>query len=73
VEIHESVLLWRERVPVHGVLREVQCSMDHLGEGFYELRLRCGKEILRNEPFQETSGLLKRAEELRSEAKAGSA
>ncbi len=70
METHETLVLWRKRAPVHGGVHVVQCSMDHLGEGFYELRLSCGRELLVNEPFQEVERLLRRSEELRSEAPA---
>jgi hypothetical protein len=70
-ETHETLVLWRLRAPVHGVPREVQCTMDHLGENFYELHLRCGREELLNEPFEETGTLLTRARELWTETKAG--
>lgn len=70
MELHETLLLWRVRVPVHGSLHVVQCSMDHLGDDFYELRVSCGHEVLRNEPFEDPDNLLRRAEELRVETKA---
>lgn len=70
--MHETLLLWRMRVPLHGDVHVVQCSMDHLGEGFYELRLSCGRELLRNEPFEDVERLLCRAEELRTETRAES-
>jgi len=71
MEVHETVLLWRLRTGVHGVPREVRCTMDHLGEGFFELHLECGRERFLNESFRETESLLERAEELRAETKAG--
>ena len=37
-EVHEAFLLWRKRASVKGVVREERCSVDHLGEDFYELR-----------------------------------
>jgi hypothetical protein len=71
METHETLLLWRMRAPVHGGIHVVRCSMDHLGEGYFELRLSCGRELLCNEPFENTELLLRRAEELRTETKAG--
>jgi hypothetical protein len=58
------------RVPDHGGLHVVQCSMDHLGEEFYELKLSRGHELLRSEPFEDLERLLRRAEELRDQTKA---
>lgn len=70
MELHETLLLWRMRAPVRGSLHVVQCSMDHLGNDFYELRVSCGREVLRNESFEDPENLLRRAEELRAETKA---
>lgn len=64
-EIHETFLLWRKRASVKGVVREVRCSVDHLGEDFYELRLLGGQELLLTESFRDLDQLLVRAEELR--------
>ena len=64
-EIHETLLLWRERASVRGVVRDVRCSLDHLGEDFFELRLQSGPDLLLNESFRDMDELLARAEELR--------
>ncbi len=64
-EIHESFLLWRRRASVKGVVKEVRCSVDHLGEDFYELRILRGQELLLNESFRYMDELLVRAEVLR--------
>lgn len=64
-EVHETFLLWRKRASVKGVVREVRCSVDHLGEDFYELRLLGGQELLLNESFRDLDQLLVRAQELR--------
>ena len=69
-EIHETFLLWRKRASVKGVVREVRCSVDHLGEDFYELRLLSGHEVLLTEPFRDMDALLVRAEELRKGTRA---
>ena len=69
-EVHETFLLWRKRASVKGVVKEVRCSVDHLGEDFYELRLLGGQELLLNESFRDLDQLLVRAEELRSKKRA---
>ncbi len=69
-EVHETFVLWRMRASVGGVVRQVQCSVDHLGDGFFELHLKSGHELLLNEPFQDTGELLSRADELRSRTRA---
>ena len=69
-EIHESFLLWRKRASMNGVVREVRCSVDHLGEDFYELRLLSANEVLLNESFRDMDELLVRAEELRKKTTA---
>jgi hypothetical protein len=69
-EIHETVLLWRKRASVRGVARDVTCSVDHLGEDVYELRLLSGNEVLLNESFRDMDELLARAEGLRKRAPA---
>ena len=70
-EVHESFLLWRKRASMNGVVREVRCSVDHLGEDFYELRLLGGQELLLNESFRDLDELLVRAEELRNRKRPG--
>ena len=69
-EVHETFLLWRKRASVKGVVKEVRCSVDHLGEDFYELRLLGGQELLLNESFRDLDQLLVRAEELRNKKRA---
>ena len=69
-EVHESFLLWRKRASVKGVVKEVRCSLDHLGEDFYELRLLSGHDVLLNESFRDMDALLVRAEELRKGSRA---
>jgi hypothetical protein len=69
-EIHETFLLWRKRTSVKGVVKEVRCALDHLGEDFYELRLLSGHEVLLNESFRDMDALLVRAEELRKGTRA---
>ena len=64
-EVHEAFLLWRKRSPVGSAGREVRCSIDHIGEGLFELHLESGHALLLNEPFCDTEELLARAEELR--------
>ena len=65
-EVHEAFLLWRKRASVKGVVREERCSVDHLGEDFYELRILRGQELLLNESFRDLDKLMVRAEELRT-------
>lgn len=65
--MYEPVVLWWQQAVVGGVVRNVRCTMDQLGEGFFELRLLSGDEVLLSEPFEETRKLLSRAEELRAE------
>ncbi len=69
-EVHETFLLWRKRASVKGVVKEVRCSVDHLGEDFYELRVLGGQELLLNESFRDLDKLLVRAEELRTKKRA---
>ncbi len=69
-EVHEAFLLWRKRASVGGVVREVRCSLDHLGEDFYELRLLSGSEVLLAESFRDMDELLVRAGELRKKTTA---
>ncbi len=69
-EVHETFLLWRKRASVKGVVKEVRCSVDHLGEDFYELRILGGQELLLNESFRDLDKLLVRAEELRTKKRA---
>jgi hypothetical protein len=69
-EVHETFLLWRKRASVKGVVREVRCSVDHLGEDFYELRLLGGQELRLTESFRDLDQLLVRAEELRNKKRA---
>ena len=69
-EVHETFLLWRKRASVKGVVKEVRCSVDHLGEDFYELRLLSANEVLLNESFRDMDELLVRAEELRKKTTA---
>jgi hypothetical protein len=69
-EVHEAFLLWRKRASVKGAVREVRCSLDHLGEDFYELRLLSGHEVLLCESFRDMDALLVRAEELRKGTRA---
>jgi hypothetical protein len=65
-ETHETLLLWRKRVRVGGAVHELKCSLDHLGEGLFELHLQRGHDLLLNESFDDTESLLRRAAELRS-------
>lgn len=67
---HETFLLWRKRTSVGSEVREVRCLGDHIGEDLFELHLRCGHDLLLNEPFQDTEELLARAEELRQQTRA---
>ncbi len=64
-EVHEAFLLWRKRAPAGSAGREVRCSIDHIGEGLFELHLESGHALLLNEPFCDTEELLARAEELK--------
>ena len=63
-------MLWKKRTTERGVVRDVTCSVDHLGEDFYELRILRGQELLLNESFRDMDELLVRAEELRKRARA---
>ncbi len=63
----QAMLLWRAKRRVHGASREVCCTAEQLGEGFFELRLRAGDRQLLCEPFEDMDALLRRAEQLRIE------
>ena len=63
----EEVLLWRGRGHAHGLVRELRCTMEQLGEGFFELRLVSGRKLLLAEPFDDPRALLNRAQQLRIE------
>ena len=66
-EVHEAFLLWRKRASAGSAGREVRCSIDHIGEGLFELHLESGHALLLNEPFCDTEALLARAEELQKD------
>ena len=63
----ERVTLWRLPGDARGSAEDVDCTMEQLGEGFFELRLRSGERLLLCEPFEDTGALVRRAEELRVE------
>jgi hypothetical protein len=62
-----SVTLWRHPGPGPSGGSAVDCVMEQLGEGFYELSLRSGGRVLLCEPFEDAGALLRRADELRGE------
>jgi len=62
-----SVTLWRLLGDARGGASDVDCLMEQLGEGFFELCLRSGDRLLLCEPFEDAAALLRRAEQLRVE------
>jgi hypothetical protein len=60
-----EVTLWR--LPDESLGGDVDCVVEQLGEGFFELRLRSGGRLLLCEPFEDAAELLRRAAELRVE------
>jgi hypothetical protein len=64
----EAVLLWRAKGRVHGLRRELRCTLEQLGEGCFELRMSSGDELVSVETFTDAAQLLSRAEKLRAEA-----
>ena len=64
----EVVPLWRTKSRVHGLRRELRCSMEQLGEDCFELRVSSGDELVSVETFTDAAQLLSRAERLRAEA-----
>lgn len=65
-ERYETAILWRARASVRGVARELRCTVEHLGEDFFELCVLADDEPLLSEPFQDVERLLQRAETLRA-------
>jgi hypothetical protein len=63
------ITLWRLPGGAPGGASDIDCVMEQLGEGFFELRLRSGDRLLLCEPFEDTAVLLRRAEQLRAERK----
>jgi hypothetical protein len=55
------VTLWR----LPDAEGEIDCTVEQLGEGSFELRISHGQRGLRSETFCDTTALLARAEELR--------
>lgn len=64
--LNEPVLLWHARSVVGGRTRDLRCTAEQLGEGYFELRLRSGREVLLTETFENTEDLARRAETLRA-------
>jgi hypothetical protein len=65
--VDRPVSLWRLREAVAGRADDVECTVEHLGEGLFELCVSEGGRIVRTEAFVDTTALLRRAEELRKE------
>ncbi len=61
----ESVTLWR--APAGAGKPEVDGTMEQIGEGFFELRLRVGDRLLLRESFEDAATLLLRSAQLRAE------
>jgi hypothetical protein len=61
------VALWRLGETARGGVGEIECTVEHLGEGLFELCVSEGGGRVRTETFTDTAALLRRAEELRKE------
>ena len=61
------ITLWRLPGDTRGGAGDVDCIVEQLGEGFFELCLRSGDCLLLSEPFEDLATLLRRAEQLRVE------
>jgi len=61
------ITLWRLPGDAREVAGGVDCVVEQLGEGFFELCLRSGERRLLCEPFEDLATLLRRAEQLRVE------
>jgi hypothetical protein len=61
------VTLWRLDEAVGGEVGEIECTVEHLGEGVFELCVSEAGRFVRAETFVDTAALLRRAEELRKE------
>lgn len=62
-----TITLWRLPGDARGGAGGVDCVVEQLGEGFFELCLRSGNRLLLCEPFEDTAALVCRAEQLRVE------
>lgn len=61
------ITLWRLPGDAREVAGDVDCLVEQIGEGFFELCLRSGDRLLLSEPFEDLTALLRRAEQLRVE------
>jgi hypothetical protein len=61
------VTLWRRTEAVTRGVAEIECTVEHLGEGLFELCVSEAGRRLSTETFGDTGALLRRAEELRKE------
>lgn len=61
------VTLWRLNESVEGGVGQMECTVEHLGEGLFELCVSEGGRIVSTETFADTAALLLRAEQLRKE------
>jgi hypothetical protein len=62
-----SITLWRLPGDAPDGAGQLDCAMEQLGEGVFELSLRSGHRLLLCESFQDAAALLRRAEQLRAE------
>ena len=48
----------------HGVVEDIRCTIEQIGEDCFELRLLAGDDMMIDEVFEEISPLLKRSGQL---------
>ena len=65
-------MLWRTRTTIAGIERNVEATAEQIGEGFFELRVVAGGQLVLTEVFQDPIAMLDRAETLRGSLRARS-